>query len=260
MLTSHVAFPLIGLASLLVGWPLAQRRVPPNRWYGVRLKATLSRPAVWYEANAVCGDGLVRLGLVLFVVALALPFVRGLPELGYVAICTAVLVVGSTRATVRGIRVVKRLTAAPPLPRKFLEEATTMPQTVPLSPAVIQMKAAVPTFLVPDVGATTRWYAEHLGFASAGTFPASEPYAYASLQRDGAELMLLRLVGYQKPDLLGRRPEGLWDAYVRMQGVQAFYEGLRSKPFIHMPLKQQPYGDWEFEVRDPNGYILVFSG
>ncbi len=109
MLTSHVAFPLIGLASLLFGWPLARRRVPPNRWYGVRLRGTLSSPAIWYEANAVCGDDLVRLGLVLLVIALALPFVRGLPEVGYIAICMAVLVVGSIRATVRGIRVVKRL-------------------------------------------------------------------------------------------------------------------------------------------------------
>jgi SdpI/YfhL protein family len=112
MLTSHVAFPLIGLVSLLLGWPLARRRVPPNRWYGVRLRATLSSPVVWYEANAVCGDDLVRLGLVLLVIALALSFVRGLPDLGYVSICMAVFVVGSTRATVRGIRVARRLTQA----------------------------------------------------------------------------------------------------------------------------------------------------
>jgi hypothetical protein len=112
MLISHVAVPLIGLVSLLLGWPLARRRVPPNRWYGVRLRATVSNPAVWYEANAVCGDELVRLGLVLLVIALALPFVRGLPDLGYVSICMAVFVVGSTRATVRAIRVARRLTQA----------------------------------------------------------------------------------------------------------------------------------------------------
>jgi len=44
-----------------------------------------------------------------------------------------------------------------------------------------------------------------------------------------------------------------------MRGVQDFYSSLRGQAFIRMPLKQQPYGDWEFEVRDPNGYILVFS-
>jgi len=71
--------------------------------------------------------------------------------------------------------------------------------------------------------------------------------------------MLLGLAAYQKPDLTARRPEGLWDAYVRMRGVRAYYESLRGRPFIRKPLKKQGYGDWEFEVQDPNGYVLVFS-
>jgi catechol 2,3-dioxygenase-like lactoylglutathione lyase family enzyme len=126
--------------------------------------------------------------------------------------------------------------------------------------ANIQIKAAVPTFLVPDVARTARWYTEHLGFRTAGTFPKQEPYAYASMQRDGAEIMLLSLPGYEKPDLPSRRPEGHWDAYLRMSGVHALYEIVRREPFVQMPLKHQPYGDWEFEVRDPNGYVLVFGG
>ncbi|HSS20395.1 MAG TPA: VOC family protein [Pyrinomonadaceae bacterium] len=123
----------------------------------------------------------------------------------------------------------------------------------------IRMSSAVPTFLVSDVGSTVRWYVDQLGFYLSGNFPDDEPYAYASLQRNGAEIMLLRLAGYEKPDLSAQRPEGLWDAYFRMRGVHAFYEMLSSQNFINMPLKRQRYGDWEFEVRDPNGYILVFS-
>ena len=46
---------------------------------------------------------------------------------------------------------------------------------------------------------------------------------------------------------------------VRMQGVHAFYETVRGRAVVRTPLRKQPYGDWEFEVRDPNGYILVFS-
>ena len=123
-----------------------------------------------------------------------------------------------------------------------------------------QIKAAVPTFLAPDVAGTARWYAAHLGFRTAGTFPKQEPFAYTSLQRDAAEIMLLSLVGYKKADLSARRPEGLWDAYTPMRGVHALYHAVRREAFVQMPLKQQPYGDWEFEVRDPNGYVLVFSG
>jgi uncharacterized glyoxalase superfamily protein PhnB len=124
----------------------------------------------------------------------------------------------------------------------------------------VAIRSAVPTFLVSDVGATARWYANELGFAVAGTFPDQEPFAYASVQRGGAEIMLLALENYRKPDLRARRPEGVWDAYVRMDGVRALFEALRSQPFIQAPLKHQPYGDWEFEVRDPNGYVLVFGG
>ena len=125
--------------------------------------------------------------------------------------------------------------------------------------ANIHMGSAVPTFLVSDVAATARWYAEQLGFQTSGRFPDSEPYVYASLQRNGVEIMLLGLAGYEKVDLSERRPEGLWDVYVRMRGVHAFYESLCDQPFIKTPLVKQNYGDWEFEVRDPNGYVLVFS-
>ena len=126
--------------------------------------------------------------------------------------------------------------------------------------ATVSLRSAVPTFLVPDVAGTARWYAAHLGFQIAGTFPKQEPHAYASLQRDGAEIMLLSLADYEKPDLRARRPEGLWDAYIRTQGVAALYETVRDPSFIQMPLTRPPYGDWEFEVRDPNGYVIVFGG
>lgn len=135
----------------------------------------------------------------------------------------------------------------------------TAPEPAKTDRTGIHMGSAAPTFLVADVGGTGRWYAEHLGFQMVGTFPESEPYAYASLQRDGVEIMLLGLADYRKPDLTGHRPEGLWDAYVRMRGVESFYESLRGQTFIKMPLTKQSYGDREFEVRDPNGYVLVFS-
>ena len=124
----------------------------------------------------------------------------------------------------------------------------------------IQIYSAVPTFLVADVAATTRWYAENLGFVTAGAFPPNPPHVFASMQLGPAEIMLLNLEGYQKPDLSPQRLAGLWDAYIRMRGVNRFYELVRERDFIRLPLKQQPYGNWEFEVRDLNGYLLVFGG
>jgi catechol 2,3-dioxygenase-like lactoylglutathione lyase family enzyme len=124
----------------------------------------------------------------------------------------------------------------------------------------INLLSAVPTFLAPDVAGTAEWYERNLGFHLAGHFPETAPYAYASVMRGPVEIMLLSMVNYQKPDLRHLRPEGLWDAYIRVDGAHALYETVQAKPFVHAELKQQPYGDWEFEVRDPNGYVLVFGG
>ena len=71
--------------------------------------------------------------------------------------------------------------------------------------------------------------------------------------------MFQRLEGFQKPDLYSLRRGGVWDAYIRMDGVKEFYEAIKDRVEIKLPLRKQPYGDWEFEVRDPNGYVLVFS-
>ena len=121
--------------------------------------------------------------------------------------------------------------------------------------------SAVPTLRVSDVDQTARWYADELGFRIAGSFPHEPPSGYASLMRDGAELMLLRVPGYQKPDRYDLRGvAGVWDVYFRMRGVHVWYERLKGKPFIKRPLERQPYKDWEFEVQDLNGYILVFGG
>jgi uncharacterized glyoxalase superfamily protein PhnB len=72
--------------------------------------------------------------------------------------------------------------------------------------------------------------------------------------------MLQRIEGYEKPDLYQRRDGGVWDAYIRVEGVKELFESVKDKVAIIRPLRQQPYGAWEFEVRDPNGYLLVLSG
>lgn len=118
--------------------------------------------------------------------------------------------------------------------------------------------AAAPCFSVADVRATIRWYEEKLGFTGE-PFPEAEPYLFAILFRDGVEIMLQRIEGYEKTDLYPRRSGGVWDAYLRVVGLKEFYDSVRDKVTIIKPLRQQPYGAWEFEAKDPNGYVLVFS-
>lgn len=120
------------------------------------------------------------------------------------------------------------------------------------------LESSAPCFAVADISQTIRWYEEKLGFQS-DPFPANEPYVFAILRRDDVEIMLQRLENYRKPDLYDLRSGGVWNAYIRMRGVRQLYNEVSKKLEILQPLRKQPYGQWEFEVKDPNGYVLVFS-
>jgi uncharacterized glyoxalase superfamily protein PhnB len=122
----------------------------------------------------------------------------------------------------------------------------------------MQLTSAAPCFAVADVGKTIRWYEEQLGFEG-HRFPENEPHAFGILVRDQIEIMLQRVDNYQKPELYYKREGGVWDVYIRMQGVKELYESMKDRVKVIRPLQKQFYGDWEFEVQDLNGYVLVFS-
>jgi hypothetical protein len=121
-----------------------------------------------------------------------------------------------------------------------------------------RLNSVTPCFPVADITSTMRWYQELLGF-EAFPFPKQEPHAFCILVRDHVEITLQRIEGYRKPVLYHERSGGVWDAYIRMLGVREFYQTLKNKVEIIRPLQKQPYSDSEFEVKDPNGYVLVFS-
>jgi len=113
-------------------------------------------------------------------------------------------------------------------------------------------------FLVSDVGATARWYCDVLGFVF-NTFPDAEPFEWASVRRDSVEIMLQRSDGYQKPDLDPLRPGGAWNAYFYVTEVDRLFESIRDRATIRRTPVDQPYELREFEIADPNGYVLVFG-
>ena len=113
-------------------------------------------------------------------------------------------------------------------------------------------------FAVANVDKTIEWYEQNLGF-SCYPFPANPPYVFGILARDTVEIMLQRVEGYEKPELYSQRSGGVWDAYIRISNIEELYEQVKDRVSVLMTLRQQPYGDWEFEIKDLNGYVLVFS-
>jgi hypothetical protein len=108
-MSPELLFPLLGLLLIALGWPLAARRVRPNRWYGLRVPATFADETVWYDANAITGRDMVALGTVVLAVALALPHLTQLRSDIYAGVCAGVLGLGSLLLGVRGWRAANRL-------------------------------------------------------------------------------------------------------------------------------------------------------
>ncbi len=56
-------FELSGLLFIVISLPLIAKRVRPNRWYGFRVKKTLSDERIWYQANFIAGRDLLLAGI-----------------------------------------------------------------------------------------------------------------------------------------------------------------------------------------------------
>jgi hypothetical protein len=105
----ELLFPLAGLLLIALGYPIATRRVKPNRWYGLRVPATFADETVWYDANAATGRDMMTLGAVVLVIALMLPRVTRMRSETYAGVCGALLGIGSLIMVWRGWRLANSL-------------------------------------------------------------------------------------------------------------------------------------------------------
>ena len=107
---------------------------------------------------------------------------------------------------------------------------------------------------VADVTRSMRWYEEVLGLKAHSFF--EEPYVFCVLEGEHIRIMLRRQPGYE------RNPEHRGcDLYITVTGqtLRAVYEDFRHRTTIVTELQHMPYGDCEFEIADPDGYIICIS-
>src|SRR5262245_21760062 len=89
-----VTFVLVGVLIGGLGVPLLLGRVPPNPWYGFRVRATVQAPDVWYPVNAYTGRLLLTTGIILGFAAVGIPATARLSPQVYALLMTALLFVG----------------------------------------------------------------------------------------------------------------------------------------------------------------------
>jgi hypothetical protein len=123
------------------------------------------------------------------------------------------------------------------------------------SVARARLRNSTVVFLVGDLEGTARWYRQ-LGF-EARLFPPG----FGILRRDDLEIFLQQVDGYRRPADPAAREREAWNVYIETDNVAALLEELTERPDVTITrnLTQQHYGQIEFDVLDPNGYVLVFA-
>ena len=116
-------------------------------------------------------------------------------------------------------------------------------------------KTATPVFLVGNIEDVMPWY-QALGF-EAVYFPPG----FCILRRDAIQIFMQHQPGYTRPDEALRREREAWDLYIETDNVQALYDDFAQMQEVKIlrPPCRQEYGQTDFEIVDPNGYVLVFS-
>ncbi len=114
----------------------------------------------------------------------------------------------------------------------------------------------VPTLRVTDVARSMQWYRETLALVG-DPFPAQPPFEFALLQQGGVELMLRRGT---PPERSAPRQYD-WDVYLRRDGehFREVYAAFSARGIVTRRLELMPYGLAEFEITDPDGYVICLS-
>src|SRR5215468_9492531 len=118
------------------------------------------------------------------------------------------------------------------------------------------IKQAVPLLRVGDVARSMEWYRATLGFVG-DPFPAALPHEFAILRQGQVELMLRR----GSPPVRRNPRHYDWDVYLRREGdrFREVFAAFSARGIVTRQLERMPYGLAEFEITDPDGYVICLS-
>jgi uncharacterized glyoxalase superfamily protein PhnB len=114
---------------------------------------------------------------------------------------------------------------------------------------------ASPQFLVDDLQKAVAFYVERLGFKSDFVYEGF----YGSVSRDGASIHL-KCTPKLEAERVHRKSGGHLDAHLTVANIEELHaELLRRGAPITLAMARRPWGLIDFQVEDPDGYILCFS-
>lgn len=127
--------------------------------------------------------------------------------------------------------------------------------------STIALESLSPNVIVDDVNRAVEYYTGNLGFTFITSVPETGAYNWAMVQRDGVTIMFQSLISIKEdmPSLRIDAKGSLGTFFIRMKGIDAFYNQVKGKVELGHDMRTTFYGMKEFTVRDLNGYYLTFA-
>src|SRR4030095_6273438 len=115
-----------------------------------------------------------------------------------------------------------------------------------------------PVLVVSDIEASVPYYRDQLKFNVIGTF--GSPLEMAFVGSHGVQLMLQGAEGRPIPGPNSRYKSVAWDALIWISAARELHAQLAAAGArVRRTPYETFYGHTEFEVVDPDGYVLCFS-
>ncbi len=121
------------------------------------------------------------------------------------------------------------------------------------------MESLAPNIFVRDMNATITFY-KNLGFEKIMSVPETGNYDWAMLSNGNVSFMFQTYgsLGEALPEVQ-RKDGGSLLFYIRLKGIRAFHDKIKSKAKVIVELNKTFYGATEFAILDNNGYVLTFA-
>jgi len=117
----------------------------------------------------------------------------------------------------------------------------------------VTFQGVIPRLPVTDLGRTIAFYSNLLSFQISVLFPEDAPI-FCVLDRDSISLGFF-IAGPTRPEVV----IGNTELYLAVEDVRALYVEIRDEVFIEWGPEVFFYGRREFAIRDPDGYLLIFT-
>jgi uncharacterized glyoxalase superfamily protein PhnB len=121
------------------------------------------------------------------------------------------------------------------------------------------MESLAPNIFVKDMNATVAFY-KQLGFETIMSVPEKGDYDWVMMTKEGVTFMFQTFasLGEALPEI-HRTNGGSLLFYIKLKGIRAFHDKVKSKAKVIVELNKTFYGATEFSIVDNNGYVLTFA-